>query len=349
MNPWLAQFQNPLFGEISRNVRSWEFNPASLALILATGSLILLSIACSMVYNRRLARKRPPRADFAIREPARIREILTMALEQRSRIELSFEPIDAPHRFAACSLEDFDSRGLTIELPDYLEPRPEWKGRSGYLFFGLETGQDKQTFYTFPTILSSIFRRKSGRLYCTTPFPDLLHMGQKRRHFRFEPPSHLVKKVVAWNAIYSQTGVPEQAVHKWPPPLFQVSDGKGGEVLLVNISACGIRLKVFQPARRKADFDPAKNRALFLFLEIRDPEKGQDMAFWFSGTLRNYYEDYTTRDLEIGLQFIALGEPDPDKAENLSWKKIDCDEGVTELENWIVKRHMELYREKGLT
>lgn len=51
--------------------------------------------------------------------------------------------------------------------------------------------------------------------------------------------------------------------------------------------------------------------------------------------MRNYNEDYITKDLEIGLQFIKQGFIDPENNNTIKWKEVKEDEGQEIIARWV--------------
>jgi hypothetical protein len=121
-------------------------------------------------------------------------------------------------------------------------------------------------------------------------------------------------------------------------------------VALLNLSGGGMRLLVPRATARSAtvrgmNLDVGGRFAALL--ELYDPQHDRSLGFWLHCRIQNRFVAFETRDVELGAQVLAWGQARPDAPHMADWKPLS-DEGEAEpLGNWVIRRHLELYRESG--
>ena len=84
-----------------------------------------------------------------------------------------------------------------------------------------------------------------------------------------------------------------------------------------------------------------------VLLKLLNPEDQTTDKLWCMSRVQNRFEDFETRTLELGLRFLAVGTPTDDEEPWMNWDKVGAD-GIQGLGNWIQRRHLELFRSKGI-
>ncbi len=279
-----------------------------------------------------------------------VRSILDRAVEKRATMEMRFLPSDRARRSTYLAPLDLTPESLILEMTSAGSVRKTWIDRPIECFFRLKYKRDQYLHYAFSTTIVGIRKTDPEIAHLTVEIPRKLERHQKRAHLRVEPPQQFVLGLGLWP---DQTGKDQETqdrVKSWGPPLFTLVPGKSDNPLVIqNISGGGIRLFVKYPAikAKKVSFSIAKR--FMLMLDLYDPETAKKKRYWFVCRVQNMYEDFETKNVEVGLQFTASARKLAGQKEHrLRWRPVE-DNGMEALAAWVMKRHLELYRRTGLT
>jgi hypothetical protein len=83
-----------------------------------------------------------------------------------------------------------------------------------------------------------------------------------------------------------------------------------------------------------------------MYLKITGAPAAAADECWLIAKTASAYEDFVTKDVNIGLEFIGQGRIDPE-TQKVVWKKV-VDNVIEDIATWTHHWHLELYREKGL-
>lgn len=117
---------------------------------------------------------------------------------------------------------------------------------------------------------------------------------------------------------------------------------------LMNLSGGGLRILLPRLSARAA-----MSRGMSLdiggrfvaLLELHDPQHDRRTGFWLQCRIQTRFVTFETRDVELGAQLLAWGYARDEAPHMADWKPLS-DEGEAEpLGNWVIRRHLELYRE----
>lgn len=333
------------FGSISDSVGSWNMNPAAIILIICVTVLIGLLITASFVYNKFY---RPPSSagkEFTENKPGEIREILSTAQDQRSKIELGFRHENTQHT-ANCSLLGIKNNYLILEFPTYLNPTKQWIDREVSCYFKI-VGKKQHIFYHFYSSIVDIDKSDPVVIKGTIALPDKLELTQRRNHYRLEVPPGFIQNFQVWRAQYTAQHALSPKPSSWGKALFSLDSQDSGQVKLQDISGGGLRLKLPRQVIKAQEFDPENDKNFLLQIALWEPAEQETNTYWIFAKSRNIFEDYTSRDVEIGFQFVGQGKPKEDNPQLLTWKKVDPNEGVEEITTWVFRRHVEIHRQEG--
>lgn len=278
-----------------------------------------------------------------------VRQVFERALTQRSKIELGYTRRDLARQTTSCVLSDMTENHLLLDLSDFIEVHQGWIGRSFECHFRIQAGKTpgQMNFYAFNGEVAGVKKLADGSTQLTLAMPDHVVLQQKRVHLRLEPPTQYVMGLALWPQQLDDKARPVANVKAWGrPPLVLIPGKTGGSLRLVNLSASGLRLEVAYEARKQAGLELEIGEYLNLLLTLHEPQTKAVLKHWFTVRVQNRYEDYSSKELEIGLRVMAVGQRQGDTAE-IAWRKAPED-GLPDLENWVVRRHLELFREKGL-
>ncbi len=328
--------------------KQWELTGTTLLIleIIALTTLVILLIY--LIQKRiRTFKRRHASSPFIKKEPKKILDILNKALIDRSKFEVSFSQ---KQKFSAnCSLEDIQKNSLVLELPLNIFPKSNWKGRKIYVYFSVPGEKfGHRTYYFFESEIISFFS-KGDINYIIVKIPDYMELKQKRRHFRIEAHNKDFDKIIVY-LIRNQAKITN--IYHLPKPIFQYikekdkGDGVSLDLSIINISAGGIRIKLSNEFKKAIGFDVQNPPDLIIFLKFYNEDKEKRLFLWCK--MRNYNEDYITKDLEIGLQFIKQGIIDPRNKTSILWKDINPEDGQDDIGRWVFLKNLYLIR-KGIT
>ncbi len=307
----------------------------TLALILLLG---LLSVARTL-YRR--AQGTGP-VGLSVNEAAQVQEVLDEALQQRATLEVRFQDEDAQRTSFTCSPTGVDpSVGITLEVSGFIKPHPSWIGRTVLCYFKV-AGQHKDakwSFFSFRTTITDIAARQA-RQRIVLAIPEQLDRQQRREHLRLDPPNEDIPEVQIWPETLSNLD--------WPgadPPLLEYRIAHQENPLrILNLSAGGLLLELRPPLPKALGADLEKGQRFYIRLVLRDPEQDTPQAHQLLAQVRNVFLDPTQGNRLAGLSFVARL---PRTEGPGGWQPLKG-KGVEEIEDWVFKRHLELYREKGL-
>jgi len=319
-----------------------------LLVLVAAGSLYLI-VRLVEALRRRLRPEALPAYMIGTRE--RIAEILQQAMDQRSKFEMRFLPSEYTRPVAVCSLLEYDARRLQFELDTAATPGGGWEGRLCEFYFRVKGDKKQYIYYRFTGTVTGLKTGRSGAHVMEIAFPETLELQQKRAHLRLEPPAQYLLGLAVWRE--PDRELPPQ-IKEWGRPQLRLKpDDHHPPLRLDDISAGGIRMTVTRDAMKDSRLDIGVGRRLYLMLDLYDPESSAKRRFLLLCRVQHVYEDFETRNMEYGLQFVShgrlrkQGEEEEDPVLEVDWRPVDQD-GVESLGSWIMKRHLELYRDKGI-
>lgn len=353
-----------------------------IALTVAVFSALALLAARS--WRRWRATHEPPEPPIGwITDPQAILDVLENALINRAKIELSFRQRDSKRRSAACSIEEVGPSGLVLELPEGIAPGPAWIGRQVEGFFRIgrdNTGKERRIFYHFSTTIAFLppGRRRAARLGLAVP--EKMVLSQKRAFLRMAPPTTAIpafdilpeedavlKQALAWIAPPPppETGsapAPEGATDApraadappGGPPATLPGPGRelpqpptlimSGDFKPKDISGGGVRVEARLADKESAQrFGFVAGKSCYIVMELEDdpPER-----YLLLAVIRRIFKD-TGGLLDMGLEFQARCRGLSEIGGQPQWTPLKG-RGEPDLENWVVRKYLEIYREKGV-
>lgn len=324
-------------------------NPDSLNTALWTLAAALLLGGAGILVNQFVIRRRFRLLPSNwITRKSEIMAVFDQALTQRSKMEMSFVRRDQARQATSSVLTDVGPEYLSLDVSDFIEVHAGWIGRAFECFFRIQAGKatGQMNFYTFTSEVVGVKKLADGSTQLTLAVPDHVVLQQKRIHLRLEPPSQYVLGLALWPQQLDDKARPVADVKAWGrPPLVMIPGKTGGALRLLNLSGAGLRLEAAYEARKEAGLELEIGQYLNLLLTLHDPQTKTVLKHWLSARVQNRYEDYSSKMLEVGLRIVGVGRREQGGSE-IAWRKAPED-GLPDLENWVVRRHLELFREKG--
>jgi hypothetical protein len=88
---------------------------------------------------------------------------------------------------------------------------------------------------------------------------------------------------------------------------------------------------------------------VILMLDLFNADQGRSMRLWLACRVQNLWREHATRDIQMGLQFLAWARPreaaEHEEGGGIEWLRLSSANEVEELGNWIMRRHLELFRD----
>lgn len=275
-------------------------------------------------------------------------EVLDKALLERSKFEMRFLPAHKARKSTFCTLENITNDTLTLELPSGLNVTSKWIEREVEFYFKV-TVKHQMIFYRFYSEIAGAKRKPGDVSVVMVSIPKVLELQQKRAFLRVEPPTQYVLGCALWREMSAQTAKSTVNVKKWGKPNLVYIPGQSLNPLVIeNLSAGGIRITIKREAQKAGYTELIVGQRFFLLLELYDPDLQEKKRFWALARLQNYFVDFSTKNVDMGMQFMLWGRPRQEEPHMVEWLQVS-DEGIEPLAGWIMKRHLELYRDKGLS
>jgi hypothetical protein len=283
-----------------------------------------------------------------VTSPARIRRLLETALDQRSKFEMQFLPADQSRQTLFCSFLEIKDGNLFLEAPSGLKASRKWLEKDIQCYFRVVEGRDRAHFYTFTSRILGVKKLASDFLHLTISYPERLELHQKRSFLRLDPPPSYILGMALWPGKNVPGGDGEKNVKQWGKPvLAYIPKHQANPVKVDNLSGGGVRLDFHREAVKKAGEQFSMGNRFYMLLDVYEPEQKSKQRFFLQLRIQNVFEDFQTKNLAVGFKFTAWGKPAPDDPRTVQWRMVD-EFGVDPIANWVMKRHLEMYREKGL-
>lgn len=339
-----------LTSPIGQYFHSWgNLDDAQKPLLITLGLVVIFSIiyVAYVLHQRKFAQK--PEITVA-RDPDRITAILEQSVTERSTYEIQFAGEGRQRAHFTCSPVQFaQGKEIVLELPGFIHPSNEWVGRIIFCFFRTSSGvkSPKWAFYKFQSTIAGV--RKADQLeFITVVAPQELERSQRRQHLRLDPPSEEIPAVNIWPETAGALGNLEHP-NAHPPLLTFVHGRPENPLRVVNISGGGLLLEIRPHTHRYLAENLAKGKRLFINLALRDEDKSTINEHVVLAQIRSVFWDQETGNLQIGLSFSAHQATLPPDVKKGAKKWVTLNgQGVEAIEDWVFKKHLQMYREKGV-
>lgn len=280
-----------------------------------------------------------------IDSPKQIRHILANAVRYRSTFELQF-----PHRgvqrrpILRCSSEDISQSGLSLEAEGIKNIARNWTDRLVNCYFKINVN-GQHVYYAFSTRIKRVEIKPRGRCSLTLHLPDKLENRQKRAFLRIVPPQEYMLGAVLWLGRHLPKAEDLPHMGRWPRPALVTLPGKEKQQFeIADISAGGVRVTIPRREMMALGLELGVAEQLVMLLDLLNPDDRGRLRFWLLCRVQNFAAQYDTHNIETGLQFLAWASPKEDQSE-LEWHRLSRSLEVDLLGNWIIRRHLELFRD----
>lgn len=266
-------------------------------------------------------------------------EILRQAADRQHRFEMRIQHGVLADRLLSTHLLDAQDEALTVELPTNVRPGKALKGQSVEAFV---TGKGKRgmSFYSFQSRILSVGQGAQGEPLVVLATPGQMQLYSRRASLRTEVPDGYLKAVDVWTGRSMGSGEPfdPEANGK---PMLHWREEEGGSVHLLDISGTGLRLGNLPPPPGGRDMIEAQ-RHILIRLVLKDPVHEDPAEHWLACEVRNEHSRGDGR-LDVGLRIES--HVAPDHLGLPRWKRLDAEEEVPVLGEWVFRYHLIAHRQ----
>lgn len=280
-----------------------------------------------------------------------IRNILRVAFDQRRPFEVQVQTDTGQRRpTLRCAPEYIGKDTFTVEISGLKSLSDKWIGRAVTVFFRIQLNKEF-TYYTFASAIESIHAPRPEVCQISLPIPTALENRQKRSFLRILPPRDFFPGAAIWCA---DAMPPPEKIHEvslWNRPKLLYLPGRMEQFQVLDLSAGGARLSVPHASIREFQLQFNSAEQIILMLDLFDPEQNRRLRFWMQCRVQNVWIEHSSRDVHMGLQFQAWARPKEGAAPGeqggvgLEWLRLSASSEVEPVGNWIMRRHLELFRE----
>lgn len=318
-------------------------NDIARVVLIVAFILLLGAILAIWRYYREQAKKLTPLG--WITSQKQIRQILNSAVRTRSTFELQF-----PHRgvqrrpILRCVPYDTTPDEIILEAEGIKNIARNWTERAVNCYFKINV-KGQHVYYAFSTRIKRVEIRPRGRCTLVLHTPERMENRQKRAFLRIMPPKEYMLGGALWIGRHMPALEDLPHMERWTKPAMVLLPGKGREQFEISdISAGGLRLTIPRKEMIMAGLELSVAEQLVLIMDLLNPDDRSRLRFWLHCRVQNFAAQYDTHNIEAGLQFLAWAMPKEDKTE-LEWFKLNRSHEVDPLGNWIIRRHLELFRD----
>ena len=273
----------------------------------------------------------------------KIKACLQEAMDQRTKFLISLPEEITSVGGLDTSLSEFDDKYLYVEASSLNKFNPKWEKIFVTCFFKLVTNKKprKETFLNFKSRLFSP-ATPTDPIILRLSFPDQLAIGQRRSSIRIEVNPRLILGFSMWDEdrfIRTTANGTQKKLHR---PKVSIKDLESGFIKFMDLSAGGMKLKIFPDTVKDIDLNWKKRDTIIVWLVLSHPEKNDREQFWLKARICYKYEDFVSKEIDMGLEFINFGQINSDK--KMQWLRVK-DNNIEPIGDWTYKRYLEHYRQ----
>lgn len=279
-----------------------------------------------------------------ILDPTQIAHTLTLAMTQRSKFELQFAMEGETRRPALrCSGVEVENDAVVLEASGMVTLSERWVGKAADCFFIIRL-RDTYAFYAFTSIVTQV-RVVNDISMIQLQLPERLETRQKRLYLRIPPPEEYMLGAALWRG----PDLPAEGIRNdlalWPKPSRILLPGVREEFFIRDISSGGLKLHLPRHIVAEEMELIHVSTQFMIMLDLWDPDKAQRLRFWMLCRMQSPVLDFETKGMDLGAQFLAWAKPAEAGSSSLLWLKLAASGEVEPIGNWIMRRHLEFFRE----
>ncbi len=202
------------------------------------------------------------------------------------------------------------------------------------------------TLYHFPSFVCKI-TQKGDETYVVIRRPSVLGNSQSREEVRIEPEPSAVALASAWLYARESHMLPDK-VHGLGKPFGVFRPEGDSDFRIVNISACGIRLRFLQDEVEKLPFAVEKFMELCLFLAVKTPhEKNNRLMLWLKAECKGLAPCTDPDCVDVRFSFTHWQQV-YERSENIAWNEAVVATRVPPVMHWIMNSAFGMYGDRHI-
>lgn len=335
--------------QIGQNFSASSFRSEEALLVVYVLSVIVVLLIAVIIFmwwkNRKNAKYVPH--DWVL-QPTHIFNTLTAARDENEKFEIQFHSQGERRRTTSCLLSGVSNSTVTMQCSGINNMKSDWIGKEIDCYFQVRKFGNSNPFFMFTTPILGLRGCTDGTTILTLQLPNKLEQRQKRSSLRISPPQQYVMGIAVWTVPDGLSPKGRLDIRQWGRPLLTHLPEKSFQITLDNISAGGVKVRIPRNEVRDSKLEYKIGDKLFMLLDLWDPDTGQRVRYWILCRVQNPFVDFISQDSELGLQFLCTAHADRNAPGELAWGTITTIDGIDSIGNWVMRRHLELYREKGI-
>ncbi|MFN2343692.1 MAG: hypothetical protein ABR542_10070 [Desulfonatronovibrio sp.] len=265
-------------------------------------------------------------------------------MDQRSKFIIALPREISIISSIEASLEDFDTNYLYFEASALDKFSPKWEGIEIICYFRLVTKKEprKEMFFNFTSNILNLEKSNIGGSKFRLNLPSVLKIGQRRSSLRIDMDPKFLLGYSIWSEdrfIRQASDENKKGLHK---PLASIDQIRAGLIRIIDISAGGLKKRLKAQALDELGMKWKKGQSMIIWMVLLEPDNGKKEQFWLKAKIKYLYEDYVSKDMDLGIEFTSFGQINPDK--KMKWHRVK-DHSIDKIGNWTYQRYLEDYRQ----
>ena len=339
-----AQATDDFYGTIHNYFKSTSFQVELLPYLLVAVSCLVVLIGCGIFYMRWSSSRRIYLPTGTLEEERHIRMVLEHCITTRARLDFQLrDDGDGRNLYASCMVIDVPRDALVLECSSVTAPPTFlYQGREIKFYF-LHKGKPKAFYWFVATVIKTVIVRK-GIFQLFVTIPATLNPGQKRNFLRLDPPDRLILGLYMWPLPNEKKAV-MASVSFWNKPTLMYTSEESFQFKINDLSAGGVGLSIARGYSHLEELPFDRSRMFVLMLDLWEPVQQSSLKLWTICRVQSSVPTLDSGNLKLGVKFLAWGQISQTDPDTIIWHKIKGDEGIPQLGDWIIKRHLEEVRE----
>jgi hypothetical protein len=335
--------------DIQQSFYSRSFSMESVESWFAGLALVIVAISIYLAVKAFQTRRIRYSPHGSITDAKVIHKVIRQAFDQRRSFEVQVRTLSGQRRpTLRCAPEYIGQNSFTVEISGLKSLSDKWLGREITVFFRVQR-EDDFTYYTFASRIDGIHHPQTGICHITVPLPTALENRQKRSFLRMPPPQEFLMGAALWHGDCLPPPQFFGDVTLWPRPKLLLIPERMAQFGILDLSAGGMRLGVPSKIVRSMQLQFNSADQFIIMLDLFDPENSKRLRFWMQCRAQNVWVEHGTHDVHMGLQFQSWARPkEADSLESsggVEWLRLSSTQEVEPIGNWIMRRHLEMFRE----
>ncbi len=348
----------------------WTPTPMTTTYIIYVSILAVVVFTISFLLVRRAKKNNATEKSlsFEVDPDEFITSILDRAVEMQVKIDLVCTRPSLKQKHIQSFIIRENMQAVTQEAPDAMDDekaKQKKEAISPYLTLRLVDGsiptgweqapidvylqlvQNGQgTLYHFASFVCKVMKR-GDEVYMTINRPSILGDSQSREEVRIEPTQDAIALASVWLYGKDSNMLPDKV--KALGKSFGVFRPEGdSDFRIINISACGVRLRFVQEDIEKLPFKVEKRMEMCLFLAVNTPqEKSNRMLVWIKAECKGLAP--CTEDDCVDVRFsFTQWQQIYEKSEDIVWVEVALTHSVPPIMHWIMNSAYGMYGDKHI-